>query len=186
MRGHVLRLLSHDKPVIPGSHLLHTHQVCRADVTSHISSTASSFLQFLSLLSLSYFPPSPLHITLSPRALTLYLSHSSHPPPLSLASFPSDFFFFFTAAPYTPLVAAASLLKVQNWLVLLPWWWRLWHYQHGSGLVWLTERLHKHSPCRQALAQLQINFRSVGLGLAGCKGEIKRVYVTQLNNIEPN
>lgn len=38
------------------------------------------------------------------------------------------FFFFTTAALYTPLVAAASLLKVQIWFMLFPWRWRRWHY----------------------------------------------------------
>lgn len=43
-------------------------------------------------------------------------------PPRFLASFPADI--FFTAAPHTPLLAAASLLKVQSRLLLLPWQWR--------------------------------------------------------------
>lgn len=154
-----MRLLSHDKPVIPGSHLLHTHQVCRADVTSHISSTASSFLQFLSLLSLSYFPPSPLHITLSPRALTLYLSHSSHPPPLSLASFPSDFFFFYCSTLHTPSCCSKSLkgtelvgvvAVVMEALALPAWLWVGLTYREAA------QTLSMQTSPRTASDQLQI------------------------------
>lgn len=54
-----------------------------------------------------------------PHSLPLTFVSSS--PSLFLTSSPADFFFF-TAASHTSLVAAASLLKLQNWLMLLPWW----------------------------------------------------------------
>lgn len=70
------------------------HQVVRTGVTSHILSSASSFLQFLFLLSLSYFIPSPLHlIPFPPCPHCLPLGFISSSVSLSLACFPSDVFF---------------------------------------------------------------------------------------------
>lgn len=67
-------LFRHNSRVILESHLLPSPG-WPGSVTSHISSTASSFFQFVFLFSLSYF-------ILFPFALTLYHSHLSHPPPL--------------------------------------------------------------------------------------------------------
>lgn len=82
-----------------------------ADVTSHISSTASSFLQCLSLLSLSDFIPSPLHLipfppvplpstSRIPLILPLFLS-----PPFLL----TFLFFLYCSTSHTPSCCSKSL-----------------------------------------------------------------------------
>lgn len=118
--GHIWCQPRHTTLLMPGSHLLPSPGwQSRCDL---------SYLLYCLLIRAISFPPLlilfhslPLHlIPFPPCPLTLYLSHLSHPPPLFLSP-PFPLTFFPTAAPHTPLVAAASLLKVQTWLVLLLW-----------------------------------------------------------------
>lgn len=70
----------------------------------------------------SMFSSSPYLISFFSRLPSLSTTHICLILPLSFSHLLSCWLFFFTAASHTSLVAAASLLKLQNWLMLLPWW----------------------------------------------------------------
>lgn len=68
------------------------------------------------------FSSSPYLISFFSRLPSLSTTHICLILPLSFSHLLSCWLFFFTAASHTSLVAAARLLKLQNWLMLLPWW----------------------------------------------------------------
>lgn len=100
--------------------ICYDHQVGRAGVTSHVSSTASSFLQFLFLLSLFHSLPSPPNPFSPVPSHSLLLAFVSSSPSLSLASFPSDFFSYCSSS-HTPSCCSKSLKGTELGLLLLPW-----------------------------------------------------------------
>lgn len=151
-------LLRHNNHVIPGFHLLPSSDwQSRCDLSYLLYRLFILAIYFLN--SLSYFIPCPVHLLHFPHALTLYLTFMSSSPTFSRLL--SSWLFFPTAFPHTPLVAAASLLKVQSWLMLLPWWYAL--IKTSKALCWVychIEWMHQNSADRndQALRYLKIDF----------------------------